>query len=128
MAKAEIVFVASPLRADIPDVSEEVMAENQAFARDFCRKLWKKTGEIPIAPHLYFPQFYDDRIDDEREAGIIGGQAMLTHICKKLYVVGPLISEGMQYEIDLAQKLEIPIIYVESPDEFFTEKNGVGSE
>ena len=114
-----IVFVASPLRADIPDVSNETMTENQAFARDFCRRLWETTDEIPIAPHLYFPQFFDDRIDDEREAGIVGGQAMLTKLCKKLYVVGPLISEGMQYEIALAQKLEIPIIYVVKPDEFF---------
>ncbi len=112
-------FVASPLRAD----TKAIVKANQAVARDFCRRLYHTTGEIGVAPHLYCPQFLDDDIETERTAGIVYGQAVLTRCCEKMYVLGEVISEGMQGEIEIAQMMEIPIIRVTDVNRFFTTKN-----
>lgn len=112
-----LVFIASPLRADTP----EKVLENQKFALDFIVKLWKKREEVGFAPHLYFTQFLNDQVLEEREAGMFGGTTIM-RICEKMYVLGPRISPGMEAEIAMATELGIPIIYVENIDSYFADK------
>lgn len=114
----DLVFVASPLRAETPE-QEKV---NKEFARSFCRRLWEHNQEVGFAPHLYFLQFLEDQDEEERYAGMQCGFNIM-RICEKMYVVGPTVSEGMEDEIGIAQELEIPIIYVPDVDAFFAHKN-----
>ena len=53
-----LVYIASPLSGDV-----EVNTER---ARAFCRFALEK-GQIPLAPHLLFPQFMNDDDPAERE-------------------------------------------------------------
>ena len=112
-----LVFVASPYRAD----AYETMVENQSFAIKFMRNLWERTNEVGFAPHTYFPAFLDEDDEYQRNVGIAVGLEIMK-ICKRMYVVGPTISEGMKAEIDVANKLGLEIIYVPNPDVFFTPK------
>ncbi len=119
---ADLVFIASPLRSDTPEGEES----NKQYALDFIKKLWDKKGEIGFAPHLYFTQFLDDHDEEERLAGMECG-AHVMRICQRMYVVGPILSEGMEAEIGIAQELEIPIIHVPDPEAFFTDKRASNS-
>jgi hypothetical protein len=78
-------------------------------ARSYCRKAFDD-GYVPLAPHLYYPQFLDDWDKDERAAGLRYGLEEM-HRCRELWVFGQTISKGMQAEIDLAKDLKIPVKY-----------------
>ena len=69
-----------------------------------------RTGVIPIAPHLYFSSYLDDRIPEERAAGMEMGLQILKR-CDELWVFGTP-TEGMKAEIKLAKNLNIPILYI----------------
>ena len=64
---------------------------------------------LPIAPHLYFPQFLDDDIPSERELGIAWGIDILNG-CDELWICSKDISGGMEQEIVHARGQGIPII------------------
>jgi hypothetical protein len=98
----QIVYVCSPFRGD-----EE---KNTEKARIYSRQLIKK-GLIPFAPHLLFPQFLDDKDEEERALALEMNLTFLKH-CEALWVFGNKISEGMQQEIDAAAELGIPVHYV----------------
>ena len=87
-----LVFVASPYRAD----AYETMVENQSFAIKFMRNLWERTNEVGFAPHTYFPAFLDEDDEYQRNVGIAVGLEIMK-ICKRMYVVGPTISEILMY-------------------------------
>lgn len=63
------------------------------------------SGELPIAPHLYFTRFLHDEGGDgfEREWGIAAGHALMED-CDEIivYVVDGYISTGMRQDIDYA--------------------------
>ena len=44
--------------------------QNIANAQRYCRYA-VDSGFLPLAPHLYFPQFMDESNKDERETGIL---------------------------------------------------------
>ena len=88
------VFVCSPLRASV-DVT---MEQNIERAKYWARWVAEKEKLLPIAPHLYFTQFLDDDIDDERARGIEMGMELLNS-CDELWVFGERISKGMECEI-----------------------------
>ena len=56
-----VVYVCSPLTGDVE--------RNTANAKRYCR-FAVEMGCIPIAPHLYFPQFMDDNIISERNLAL----------------------------------------------------------
>ena len=89
-----IVFVSSPYRGDIET--------NKAFAIAAC-KAEIAAGNIPYAPHLFFPLMITDD-----EQGIVYGFEMLKR-CDELHYYGE-ISEGMGYEITYARANEIPVL------------------
>ncbi|MGX8699913.1 DUF7768 domain-containing protein [Caproiciproducens sp.] len=93
------VYICSPYAGNIE--------ENIRFAKAACRYAMKQ-GCAPIAPHLLYPQFLNDTIPMEREAGIQMGLRVLAS-CEELWVCGSRISEGMEKEIAEAKQLGIPV-------------------
>ena len=103
------VFVCSPFRplSNYPQTREAEKEDNLRRARQGCRMV-SDLGCIPIAPHLYFPQFLDDGTEEERAIGIEMGLALLEK-CDELWLFGNRITEGMKREITIAKELDIPI-------------------
>ncbi len=96
-----IVFICSPY-ADDP-------LNNERRAIRYCRfAVWK--GCIPIAPHIYFTRFLDDRSPDDRALGLFMGHVMLTK-CVEMWVFGDRITYGMECEIAKAEERSMPIRY-----------------
>lgn len=93
------VFICSPYRGDIQ--------ENTKTARDFGR-LAAKCGYVPVIPHLVFPQFLDDNDAEERILGITLGSELLK-VCDMMWVVGSKVTKGMQFELETAKKLKLPV-------------------
>lgn len=95
-----LVYICSPLSGDVEANTER--------ARAFCRFALEQ-GQIPLAPHLLFPQFMDDDDAAERELAIFMDVVLLGK-CNELWVV----SAGMQAEIDVAKKRRQPIRWFNS--------------
>ena len=96
----ERIFVCSPYRGDT--------VTNAKNARKYCRFVEEHT-KLPIAPHIYFTQFLDDKNPVERMLGLIYGMDLLM-LCGELWIFGDRITEGMRMEIDRAKDLDIPIM------------------
>ena len=96
-----MVYIASAMRGDIEG--------NLKKAAAYCRAI-AEAGAVPMAPHLYFSGYLDDRIPEERTAGMKMGLHILKR-CDELWVFGTP-TEGMKGEIKLAMSLNIPILYI----------------
>ena len=98
----KFVYICSPCRGDYK--------KNLQQARDYCREIVKKWPDVvPIAPHLYFLQFLDDTVPNERSLGMEAGIALLD-MCDEIWVYGlSSPSEGMKAEIEYAKEHGIPI-------------------
>ena len=94
------VFICSNYRGDV-----ETNVKN---ALHWCKEATNQ-GYLPIAPHLYFPQFLDDDIPSERESGIAWGIDILSD-CDELWICSENISGGMKREIEYARGQGISII------------------
>lgn len=92
-----IVYVCSPFSGDI--------AGNIANARKYSRFAVEQ-GYIPIAPHLLFPQFLNDKDLKERELGLHFGNVLMSH-CAEVWVFGESISAGMDAEIRRAKRKKL---------------------
>lgn len=97
------VFICSALRGD--------MENNIRKAKEYCRWV-AECGAAPIAPHLLFPQFLDDRVESERQLGIRFGLELLRS-CDALWYFGSTVTEGMRQEINCARENGIPVRYIE---------------
>ena len=95
------VFICSPLKGNIE--------KNLQNAATYCRFAFDK-GFVPWAPHLYFLQFLNDSVKEERAAGMRYGMEEMWRM-RAVWVFGEKITEGMRAEIDLAKQLKIPIKY-----------------
>ena len=120
-----LVYICSPYSGDI--------AGNTEKAIKYCR-FAVDNNAIPLAPHLLFPQFMDEEIkycrfavdnnaiplaphllfpqfmDEERERDLaIFMDMVLIGRCEQLWVFGETITEGMQAEINKANKKGIKI-------------------
>lgn len=106
----KLVYICSPLRpVSIDAVEREAELNNNiALARDSCT-LAVYHGFLPVAPHLYFPQFLSDDVSAERNLGLDMGKSLLRQ-CTQLWIISPRISAGMSQEIHLAQCLNIPVL------------------
>lgn len=98
----KFVYVCTPYRGDV--------VKNINFAQDCCKKVFKDL-DIPVAPHLYFPQFMNDNIEEVREFAFELNKNLI-NICDVFYVFGSEISEGMQFEIDYATSIGKKVQYV----------------
>ena len=94
-----IVYICSPYSGDVE--------RNIINARRYARFAVDK-GMIPIATHLMFPQFMDDRNEAERDLAMFMDLALLSK-CAEIWVFGSRISKGMSIEIQKAQARNQPI-------------------
>lgn len=97
------IYICSRLRGDIE--------ENIEKAKRYCEYVVKCCGAIPIAPHIYFTQFLDDSLDEERAFGTFAGLQLLSE-CDELWYFGDSVSKGMVTEIIAAKEQSIPVRYV----------------
>lgn len=95
-----VVYICSPYAGDVE--------RNVLRARRYCRYAADQ-GFIPLAPHLLFPQFLDEKT--ERNLALFMGIALLSK-CAALWIFGERISQGMEAEIRYAQKKGKPIKYI----------------
>ena len=65
-----------------------------------------RKGRIPIAPHIYLPQFISEETEREKAMAI---NMELLRLCGELWVFGDVISEGMRKEITRAREIGIPV-------------------
>lgn len=93
------VFICSPYRGDVE--------RNVKAARKHAR-MAEIIGYCPIAPHLLFPQFLNDRDPEERIMGITLGVEQMK-MCDEVWVFGSRISNGMGFELEKAKELGIPV-------------------
>ena len=110
------IYVCSRLRGDIE--------ENIEKAKRYCEYIVKVCGAIPIAPHIYFTQFLDDSLDEERAFGTLAGLQLLSE-CDELWYFGDSVSRGMVTEIIAAKEQGIPVRYISQKDiDKMTNENG----
>ncbi|MBQ8835550.1 MAG: hypothetical protein IJ001_11625 [Oscillospiraceae bacterium] len=88
-----IVYICSPYAGEV-EKNVEAAQKYSRFAVD--------KGYIPIAPHLLFPQFLNDRNPKERQLGLFFGNALMSK-CSEVWVFGSRISAGMEDEIKRAR-------------------------
>ena len=103
MNKNDIVYICSPLSAS----TKEGIRQNMEKAAHYARLVSGTFGCRTIAPHSFLPEYLDDNIPEEREAGLAFGLSML-RLSKAIIVCGSRISSGMRGEIRLAGELDIP--------------------
>lgn len=98
-----LIYVASPLAGDIEG--------NIKRANEHCRFVVANQA-IPFAPHVLFTGFLNDEIKEERQIGRFLGKEVLRK-CNALWAFcdNGEPSKGMQEEIELAIKLDIPVRY-----------------
>lgn len=94
-----MVYICSPFSGDV-----KVNSKN---ARKYSRFAVDK-GNIPLAPHLLFPQFMSE--ETERKLAMHFNYVLLG-VCDELWVFEEKISDGMAHEIDLAKKRKMKIRY-----------------
>ena len=96
-----IVYICSPYAGNIE--------MNVANARRYSRFAVQQ-GYIPIAPHLLFTQFLDDKDTTERNLGMFFGNVIMSK-CAEVWVFGSTISTGMSAEIERAKRKGYTIRY-----------------
>jgi len=97
-----LIYICSPLTGDIE--------RNTRRARGYCR-FAVDAGVIPIAPHLLFTQFLDDRDPEQRSLGMLFALVLLGK-CDAIWVFGDNVSKGMSAEIAKAKCRRMPIRYM----------------
>ena len=95
------MYICSPYAGDVEN--------NVAAARRYSR-FAVETGYIPIAPHLLFPQFLNDRNREERELGLFFGNVLMGK-CAEVWVFGDVISPGMEEELEGAARKKRRVRY-----------------
>lgn len=106
MTEDKLVYIASPYAGDVEG--------NVEFAKAACRYAAAK-GYTPVAVHLMYPRFLDDRVPKEREAGLKMGRRVLA-ACEEIWLCGERMSAGMKAEEAEAKRLGLPIRKVPSSD------------
>lgn len=77
-------------------------ANNIRQARRYCRFIAGQK-KIPVASHLLYPQFLNDKNLVERELGLLFGLALLRS-CAEVWCFGTKLSSGMKLELEEAKR------------------------
>ena len=106
------IYVATPFRAS----SKAVFDEQIEWTKKVSRELVLNRLDI-ITPHLYYTQFLNEDIGEERKLGLESARRLIEK-CDAIFVsVKNPISQGMEAEIDRAEELGLPIYYFKSVKE-----------
>ena len=89
-----MVYICSPYSGDV--------VRNILAAQKYCR-FAVKSGFMPVAAHLHYPQFLSDENPMERELGMYFGNILMDK-CDEVWVFGERFSEGMEDEYNRAMK------------------------
>ena len=96
-----IVYVCSPYRGDVErNVEKAIRACKYVVSR----------GYLPLAPHLLFPQFMNDNIEEERELAMDFNSKLILK-CDAFWVFGDIVTEGMAAEIEIASAAGMLILF-----------------
>lgn len=96
-----IVYICSPYAGNV-DVNVENARRYSRCAVDM--------GYIPLAPHLLFPQFLDEKNPKERQLGLFFGNVLMSK-CAEVWIFGSEYSAGMQAEYERAVRKGYKIRY-----------------
>lgn len=109
---AVVIFCERPRRVILESPFSGNVGRNKAYARACLRDCIKR-GEAPFASHLLYTQagVLDDDIPEERMQGIHAGFAWHKVADAAVVYTDYGISKGMQYGIDNAAKLNLPVEY-----------------
>lgn len=94
-----VVYICSKYSGDIITNSDDAKRYSR-FAVE--------QGMIPIAPHLLFPLFMDEKT--ERDIAMYMNEVLISRF-DELWVFGNELSSGMKVEVEAAKKLKKPIRY-----------------
>lgn len=97
-----IVYICSPYSHGCINTNIENARKYSRFAVD--------RHYLPITPHIYFTQFMDDTVSEERETAIFMNFVLMSK-CVELWVFGDTISAGMKAEIERAERKHMKIRY-----------------
>ncbi|MCD7862207.1 MAG: DUF4406 domain-containing protein [Lachnospiraceae bacterium] len=98
------IYIISRYRTPVPGQLEF----HKRVAQHYCREIVKE-GNQPIAPHLFYPQFLNDKDVDERSKGLTFGQMELLEADEFfLILVNGIISDGMAKELTLVSRTGKP--------------------
>ena len=118
-ADSDWIYIASPYRGDVKRNTENAK-KYAAFAvrqgkLPLCPCTAKKGGQpkagfcaAKVLSIIYFTQFLNDAAEDERSIGLNLALQMLKR-CKEIWVFGGYISLGMDRELRMAQRWNIPV-------------------
>ena len=99
MGEKPVVYLASPYRGAIK--------QNEAFAR-LAMTYAIRSGAVPVAPHLFYPQVLNEHKMEDRALGMKLGLELLKR-CDELWLCGDEQSSGMTLEEKTARKAGIVI-------------------
>lgn len=97
-----LVYICSPYSHGCINVNIENARKYSRFAVD--------RHYLPITPHIYFAQFMDDTVFEERETALFMNFVLMSK-CVELWVFGDTISAGMKAEIERAERKRMKIRY-----------------
>ena len=106
----KLIYICSPFRSD----NKAEQYANVRAAQKYCRDAYKQNC-IPVAPHLYLPQFLDDDTPAERDLALRIGLRLINY-CSEVWVHGDRISDGMRGEIDYATTTGKKVVYLPGAD------------
>lgn len=107
------VYICSPYRG--------YTFSNTEAAQRFCKWASFEKDVLPVAPHIYFTQFFEDDVPEQRKIGMDMGIQLLRE-CSEIWVLGETLSEGMAREIAEAGRLGMPIRFFAEADDEFVER------
>lgn len=97
--KIKIVYICHPFGADPRGNAERV--------RKICR-WFAQQGYLPLAPHIYLPQFLDELTERQIAMDLC---RRLIALADELLVFGEPTA-GMLMEMEEARRLEVPVVHV----------------
>jgi hypothetical protein len=105
------IYVCSPCKGDVKTNIENARLYSKYVASQ---------GFIPFTPHIYFTEFLNDNIPEERQVGLKLALEWLFQ-CHELWCFGEAVSEGMKNEIEIAKKIGMKVvnITIDSVENFF---------
>lgn len=84
-----------------------LLHSNMELAKRLCHEV-ARLGHAPFAPHVFYPLFLDDTIEDERNDGIECGRAIMVGF-DEAWVYRKLgMSEGMIGDVSRAETFGVP--------------------
>lgn len=96
-----MVYICSPYSGNTEKNTENAKKYSRFAVDSHC---------LPITPHIYFTQFMDDSIPEERDIAIFMNLVLMSK-CEQLWVFGDNLSTGMKAEIDRAKRKHMKIRY-----------------